>query len=309
MAERRPLVRIGGQIKQLPSSDTLPPQPPAAHGHSISDVAGLRAELDSLAGGGGGGGGLPEAPIDGKTYGRMNGAWVRVIGMTDNPAGDLKNYLLGTPSAAELDTMLESLYWRIGYNDLLAQPAELTAVFADAEAMLVLCTAPKAYKTIMQHANASVQFMASTALTVVTNPVMTSATTPSGEASASSIYSTGYVAFYAFNEASNYWASQSGAPINQQWIRYDFPTPVFLHSINVAPGIDQSMKDYRLEYSDNGTTWATAMTGVFAQSNAYAIHKIENAVGKHRFWRIAAVTGHGGSYVSLSEIKFRGFNW
>lgn len=56
MAVRKPLVNVAGKIRQLPSGDTLPPQQPAAHTHSISEISGLRSELDSLAGSGGGGG-------------------------------------------------------------------------------------------------------------------------------------------------------------------------------------------------------------------------------------------------------------
>lgn len=303
MTVRKPLVNVAGKIQQLPSGDTLPPQQPAAHTHPISEISGLRAELDSLAGGG-----IPDAPYDGKTYGRKNGAWEQVIGVSDEPGNDLKDYLLGAPSGAQLDTMLGSLYWRLGLDDLLAQPDQLAGIFGDAEAMQSICTSPKAFKAVMR-SSAATQFMAATGLTPVVNPAMTSETAPSGVASASSIYSTGYLAFYAFNNASSYWCSQSGAPINQQWVRYDFPAPVFLHSLDVIAGNDQPVKDFRLEYSDDGTSWLTAMTGTFAQSNTSAIHKIEQAVGQHRYWRISAITGYGASYASLSEVKFRGFTW
>lgn len=44
-ASRRPLVVVGGQIKELPAGDTLPPQTPAAHSHATSDVTELDAAL------------------------------------------------------------------------------------------------------------------------------------------------------------------------------------------------------------------------------------------------------------------------
>ena len=47
MAERKPVVLVGGQLKELPAGDTLPSQAPAAHGHAISDVSGLQAALDA----------------------------------------------------------------------------------------------------------------------------------------------------------------------------------------------------------------------------------------------------------------------
>ena len=46
MAERKPVVLVGGQLQELPAGDTLPPQAPAAHGHVTSDVPGLQAALD-----------------------------------------------------------------------------------------------------------------------------------------------------------------------------------------------------------------------------------------------------------------------
>lgn len=42
---RRPLVLVDGWIEELPDSDTLPPQEPAAHSHATSDVTGLDAAL------------------------------------------------------------------------------------------------------------------------------------------------------------------------------------------------------------------------------------------------------------------------
>ena len=46
MAERKPVVLVGGQLQELPAGDALPPQAPAAHGHVTSDVSGLQAALD-----------------------------------------------------------------------------------------------------------------------------------------------------------------------------------------------------------------------------------------------------------------------
>ena len=46
MAERKPVVLVGGQLQELPAGDALPPQAPAAHGHAISDVSGLQDALD-----------------------------------------------------------------------------------------------------------------------------------------------------------------------------------------------------------------------------------------------------------------------
>ena len=46
MAERKPVVLVGGQLQELPAGDTLPSQAPAAHGHAISNVSDLQTALD-----------------------------------------------------------------------------------------------------------------------------------------------------------------------------------------------------------------------------------------------------------------------
>lgn len=46
MATRKPLVRVGGRVQQLPAEDSLPPQAPAPHQHVIADISGLLAALD-----------------------------------------------------------------------------------------------------------------------------------------------------------------------------------------------------------------------------------------------------------------------
>ena len=50
MAERKPVVLVGGQLQELPAGDALPPQAPAAHGHAISDVSGLQGAIDAKLG-------------------------------------------------------------------------------------------------------------------------------------------------------------------------------------------------------------------------------------------------------------------
>lgn len=46
MAQRKPVVMVSGQLRELAAGDTLPPQAPASHSHAISDVTGLQTALD-----------------------------------------------------------------------------------------------------------------------------------------------------------------------------------------------------------------------------------------------------------------------
>lgn len=49
MAERKPVVLVGGQLQELPAGDALPPQAPAAHAHTIANVTGLDTALAGKA--------------------------------------------------------------------------------------------------------------------------------------------------------------------------------------------------------------------------------------------------------------------
>ena len=56
MAERKPVVLVNGQLKELPAGDALPPQAPAAHTHANATPsaagflsAGDKAKLDALS--------------------------------------------------------------------------------------------------------------------------------------------------------------------------------------------------------------------------------------------------------------------
>ena len=56
MAERKPVVLVGGQLQELPAGDALPPRAPAAHTHTNAtpSEAGFmsaedKAKLDALS--------------------------------------------------------------------------------------------------------------------------------------------------------------------------------------------------------------------------------------------------------------------
>ena len=65
--------------------DPTKPTSPAAYTADVrANFAAAKSEIEALqaSGGGGGGGGIPEAPNDGKAYGRQNGAWVPVLALS-----------------------------------------------------------------------------------------------------------------------------------------------------------------------------------------------------------------------------------
>ncbi len=66
-------------------------------------------------------------------------------------------------------------------------------------------------------------------------PTMTSNTTPSGEAFASSEYSATYAAAYkAFSiETNQYWSVGAGISYKDQYVGYDFVEPVWVYKIRL----------------------------------------------------------------------------
>ena len=80
MAERKPVVLVGGQLQELPAGDTIPVGDVLPAGSSAGQV--LKWNGTAWVAGtdetGGGGGGISHAPSDGKMYGSKNGSWQEI---------------------------------------------------------------------------------------------------------------------------------------------------------------------------------------------------------------------------------------
>lgn len=135
-------------------------------------------------------------------------------------------------------------------------------------------------------------------------PIMTGNTAPYGEASASSIYSTGYEAYRAFDGSlSTIWHS-SGTSATQ-YVRYKFTNPVYVKKASVYCTTDTDrMATAILQGSNDGSTWVDVSEDV----------KSSLVSG----WNDIPVTKNGGYYlyyqinfgtcisVHISELQFYG---
>lgn len=113
--------------------------------------------------------------------------------------------------------------------------------------------------------------MFSAATYVETLPVMTSNTTPSGTASASSVLGSSYEAWRAFDgednsESGSRWISDytSDFSTNPQWLSYSFVTPQYISHYYILPEYytdtrDRSPKNWQFQ-AWTGTTWVTLDT-------------------------------------------------
>ena len=191
---------------------------------------------------------------------------------------------LGTTSGAQMQTLLADSDRAAAFNALLNRPGQMRRMAASSTAMAAL--------------------KGSAALPLSSIPAMTSASAPSGDASALSEYA-GFQAYKAFNQSGSYWVTQS-ANMTNQWLRYSFPTPRFVHTIELTPGAEGGPTKWRLEYSDDGSTWVPVLSvpSYTPVSNVKTTHDVI-AAGKHTHWRMFAETAT--SYCSVNEMQLLGF--
>ena len=210
--------------------------------------------------------------------------------------------LIGSPSALEF---------------VFASPwatSQVLGIFgtalADAATMDATLNTPTLLTAVLGDAAAAAAFRASTALTLATVPQMTSSTAPSGVASASLELST-YKSWNAFDKNTNQpWGAGVGAaPITNQWIGYEFPSPVFVHSVTVNnyagnPGV----KSCIVQCSNDGIAWADVLSTDFtAASNALQTRYIDRP-GRFKRWRLFIKDTQGPmTYMYLNELNFIGF--
>jgi|SRR5579875_1513824 len=97
-------------------------------------------------------------------------------------------------------------------------------------------------------------------------PAMTSNTSPSGVASASSIFSSSNDAFHAFNRIAEIdgWQTAVVSDINGQWLAYEFPTPKVIRKYTIKMGTNnlgsKTPKQWVFEAFD-GTNWIVLHNG------------------------------------------------
>lgn len=146
---------------------------------------------------------------------------------------------------------------------------------------------------------------------------MTSNTTPSGVASASSIApptSNSFEAFKAFDRDENSsWCSIAN-PSFPQWISYEFPkrTTIYAYTIKSVPYAsgNRSPKSWTLEGSNDGLNWIvldTRTNEINWTTLERRVYIIENSTAFIKY-RIFITDNNGGSYLQISEIELMGLN-
>lgn len=139
-------------------------------------------------------------------------------------------------------------------------------------------------------------------------PAMTSNTAPKGVASASSVYSSSYPAWKAFDgrDVSDGWAS-SGTTF-PQWLKYDFGEPETVGKYTIrgrnstnADDLRQTIKDWEFQGSNDDVNWTTLDKRV-GEANWNRSEKREyefKNTTAYRYYRVF-ITAHNGSTVATA---------
>ena len=154
--------------------------------------------------------------------------------------------------------------------------SELSDVLADSVTLQALMEDNNAVDYLVR----SKSFIKSVALV----PVMTSATTPSGEVIASTYYSDSYKPYFAFDDGfSTVWTPSSSDTINNAYIGYHFTSAVVVKKIKIDEGLSLRTTSFKVCGSNDGTNWTdiasinrTTAAGIYSITNttAYSYYKI-----------------------------------
>lgn len=135
-------------------------------------------------------------------------------------------------------------------------------------------------------------------------PTMTSNTTPSGTASASSDNGSGYAAWKTMdNDNATYWATNN---TTTGWIRYQFPAAhiVVKYTMTASSALTSSTpKNWTFEGSNDGTNWTTLDTQTNQTgwtSNQKRTYTFSNTTA-YSYYRINVSVNNGGAYVVIAE--------
>ena len=194
-------------------------------------------------------------------------------------------------------------------NAVANSQTAMNAVANSQTAMNAVINSQTALNAIRNNATAWNTFINRT-INVKEVPTMTSNTTPEGVASASSIHSSGYDAFKAFDKnTSTSWVAGGTVP---QWIQYQFVRPVFVHTVTIT-GYDSAGNNYNptsitIQASQDGSTFIDIQTLNQEFTNTPTTLYIAKQ-GYYKYWRVRvnSTVGGSGNYPIIRELNFKGF--
>lgn len=167
------------------------------------------------------------------------------------------------------------------------------------------------FETLIANSNACNYMARSTtwALAEGLVPTMTSNTTPSGEASASSVFGN-YQPYYAFSgegdtNTEHRWFSSAGMP---QWLQYRFDNPVVVNCIRLLSSNVGGPKTSKIQGSNNGVDWDD-LCDVPNCSSAQTWYDVQfNNKNSYQYYRIyitsSEYVSNGEYYTIIQTLQF-----
>jgi hypothetical protein len=141
--------------------------------------------------------------------------------------------------------------------------------------------------------------------TIITTPLMTSNTTPSGVCSASSTLGAGSEAYRAFDTLlTNQWhAANVGCP---HWLKYQFPTAETVVSYEIfCQDSYWHPINFKLQGSNDNSIWTDldTRTGISMTSGVKYTYNISSP-DSYTYYRLyISISNNGGAYASCGELR------
>lgn len=137
-------------------------------------------------------------------------------------------------------------------------------------------------------------------------PVMTSDTTPSGEASASSVTSyypdsKAYKAFDA-NNSTEWWSDTA----SNEWVQYQFTSAKVINKVTVLPKEDAGgprVKNFKVQASNDGVTFTDLYTGICANTLTAQTFTFTNNTA-YTYYRFFVVDSYGVNNIAIYTLTF-----
>lgn len=212
-----------------------------------------------------------------------------------------------TALAASTTAMTAIAASSLAMGAVAASTVAMTAIAASSVAMRAVIASRTALTAVFSVPAAKSKFSATPALAKASIPKMTSNTTPSGVASASSDAGAGYDPWLVFDQSDvTFWNSLDTPGGN--WIQYKFSGEIFVSSITLTPAGDPAYapKECVLQCSTDGISFAPAKAISAAYSGTQVFEVINP--GFYKYWRFFVSEAHSATpYVQISSMGVTGF--
>lgn len=119
----------------------------------------------------------------------------------------------------------------------------------------------------------------------------------------SGYYSSSYYPYYAFDETTNYWHSNTTKP---QWITYYTPTEIYVDTIKITLS-DYNPMFFEIQGSNNNTTWTTLVDGLNKiNSSGQTLEIPVNSENPYKYIRLVNKKGYNSTYTTVREMFIYG---